>query len=127
MGWGGWSGCPPSERDVDEYQLEIRSLRTMLQRLRAAEGDPAVIEEYEAELRNLNALYAAAQHTLAAGHSDERLPLALAQLGFGEWTLDNVYSFVYEAATEADLDGHDLADEVDATDYAASLVAVIAG
>jgi hypothetical protein len=106
---------------VDEYQLEIRSLHTALERLRAAEGDPAVIDEYESELRNLNALYAAAQHTHDAGVRDERLRRALADLGFGDWTLANVYSFVYEAAVEAEYDT-DLATEVNDTDYAASLL-----
>ena len=108
---------------MDEYQLEIRSLKATLDQLRAAEADPALIDEYQAEFRNLSALYAAARHTLAAGEADSRLRRALAELGFGEWTLENVYSFVYEAATEADLDGAELATEVNDTDYAASLLA----
>lgn len=109
---------------MDEYQLEIQSVRQTLERLRATEAEPAIIEEYEAELRNLTALYNAARETLAAGARDRRLASALSELGFGDWTLANVYSFVYEASMELDLDGGiDLAGRVDETDYAASLLA----
>jgi hypothetical protein len=109
---------------VDEYQLEIRSLRHTLDRLRAAESEPALIEEYEAELHNLSALYTAAKETLVAGGRDERLRDALAGLGFGEWTLQNVYSFVYEASMEMDVEpGQELSARINETDYAASLLA----
>jgi hypothetical protein len=108
---------------VDEYQLEIQGLRRRLEALRQAEAEPAVIEEYEAEVRNLSALYRAATETLAAGQRDRRLPAALQALGFGDWTLTSVYGFVYEASMELPLDGRDLAGAVDETDYAASLLA----
>jgi hypothetical protein len=109
---------------VDEYQVEIRSLRQTLERLREAESEPALIDEYEAELRNLNALYRAARETHAAGESDQRLRDALADLGFGEWTLENVYGYVYEASMELEVEaGDELAAEIEATDYAASLLA----
>ena len=32
---------------MDEYQLEIQSIRSTLTRLRADEADPELIEEYE--------------------------------------------------------------------------------
>ena len=109
---------------MDEYQLEIRSLRQILERLRAGEADPAVIDEYDAELRNLVALYDAARETLTAGERDPRLPVVLSDLGFGDWTIENVYSFVYEAAMEIDVaNGRDLAAQINETDYAASLLA----
>jgi hypothetical protein len=109
---------------LDEYQLEIRSLRSTLDRLRAAQSDLALIDEYEAEVRNLSALYSAACDTLAAGERDRRLRDALADLGFGEWTLENVYGFVYEAAMEIDVESsRDLASQINETDYAASLLA----
>jgi hypothetical protein len=107
---------------VDEYELEIRSLRHTLDRLRAAHADPALIDEYEAELRNLKALYTAARETLQAGEGDSRLREALAGLGFGGWTLTNVYGFVYEASMEIDVDSRDLASQINETDYAASLL-----
>jgi hypothetical protein len=107
---------------VDEYGLEIASLATTLARLRAAEAEPAIIDEYEAELRNLRALYRAAQDTLMAGNDDLRLRSALVELGFGDWTLENVYSFVYEAAMDADTGERELASLVDSIDFVASLL-----
>lgn len=108
---------------MDEYQLEIRSLREALGRLRATQADPALIDEYEGELRNLDALYAAARDTFVAGERDPRVRAVLEELGFGDWTLTNVYSFVYDAAMELDVDSRDLASQVNETDYAASLLA----
>ena len=107
---------------MDEYQLEIADLRRTLARLKADKADAALIEEYEAELRNLKALYQAAVDTLEAGRGDARMRGALSELGFGEWTLENVYSFVYDAAMAAEPDDRDLANVITHTDYATSLV-----
>jgi hypothetical protein len=108
---------------VDEYQLEIESIRSTLIRLRADEADPELIEEYEAEMRILVALYTAATETLESGVSDARLRRVLAELGFGEWTMENVYSFIYEAALDMDESGHDLAARVGQTDFSGALLA----
>lgn len=111
---------------MDEYQLEIQSLRRTLARLRDDEADPLLIEEYETELTNLNALYGAARATFDAADLEPRLATALGLLGFGEWTLPNVYGFVYDASMELPVDdGRELARRVDETDYAASLLAVL--
>lgn len=107
---------------MDEYQLEINEIRRTLARLKADKADESLIEEYEAELRNLRALYLAATDTLDAGRRDPRMRAALAELGFGEWTLQNVYSFVYEAAMSAEDDPRDLANVITHTDYATSLL-----
>lgn len=113
-------------RRVDEYQLEIQSLRRTLARLREEEADSALIEEYETEYRNLSSLYKAATDTFDADRSEPRLPDALASLGFGDWTLSNVYSFVYDASMELPVDdGRELARRIDETDYAASLLAAL--
>jgi hypothetical protein len=106
---------------MDEYQLEIASIRRTLAKLKADKADPALIEEYEAELRNLNALYDAAQAVWTAGDSDGALSRTLEELGFGEWSFANVYSFVYDAAMDTDPGGLDLANVINHTDYAASL------
>ena len=118
---------PPSTLvRVDEYQLEIQSLRRTLAHLREEDADSALIEEYETEYRNLSSLYRAASETFAAKEQDPRLAGLLASLGFGEWTLPNVYSFVYDASMELPVDdGRELARRIDETDYAASLLAVL--
>jgi hypothetical protein len=110
---------------VDEYAMELNALRRTLARLREEEADGAVIDEYEAELRNLTALYAAAQETLDAGTRDPRLPRALDELGFGRWELPNVYSFVYEAAMDAESDGREVSSIVREIDFPASLLAAL--
>lgn len=111
---------------MDEYQLEIDALRRRLTELREAEADPPLIEEYEVELRNLTALYRAAAETFSAGGENPRLARALAMLGFGEWSLINVYSFVYDLSMELPVDiGRELASVVDETDYAGSLLEVL--
>lgn len=113
---------------MDEYQLEIQSIRRTLARLRDEEADPALVEEYETEYRNLSSLYRAATETFAAEEREPRLATALADLGFGPWTLTNVYSFVYDASMELPVDdGRELARRVDETDYAASLLAALDG
>jgi len=106
---------------VDEYQLEINEIRRTLLRLKAYKADESLIEEYEAELRNLRALYDAARETFDAAQSEPRLRAALESLGFGAWTLQNVYSFVYEAAMSTEPDERDLANIINHTDYAESL------
>ena len=108
---------------MDEYQIEIRDLRRTLARLEADEAAPELIAEYEAEVRIHSALYRAAQETFAAGLDDTAMRDALASLGFGGWTLGNVYSFVYDLAMELPSDaGRDLAAVIDETDFAGSLL-----
>ena len=108
---------------MDEYQLEIQSIRSTLLRLRADEADPELIEEYEAELRILVALHQAAVEMVVAGEANPRLRGLLEELGFGEWNMENVYSFVYEAALDMDEAGHDLAARVGQTDFVGALLA----
>jgi hypothetical protein len=108
---------------VDEYELEIAELRRSLARLRVEEAAAPLIDEYEVELRILVALYEAAIRTMDTGDRDRRLAGALAALGFGEWELDNVYAFVYEAAMEADTEGRDLGAVIGETDFPALLLA----
>lgn len=108
---------------MDEYELEIRDIRRTLTRLRAERARAELIEEYEAELRNLVSLYQAATHTFEVGLRRPELRRALSALGFGDWTLQNVYSYVYEVAMEVDTEGRDLANVISHTDYAARLLA----
>jgi hypothetical protein len=110
---------------LDEYQIEIRQVRSTLARLKAEKAREQLIEEYEAELRILIALYRAATETFERGQTDPDLPRALAEIGFGDWTFTNVYSFIYEAAMDAEPDGRDLANVITHTDYPESLLAVL--
>ena len=110
---------------MDEYQIEIRALRRTLARLKAEKAREELIEEYEAELRILVSLFRAATETFELGESSPDLRRALDMIGFGDWTLTNVYSFVYEAAMDAEPDGRDLANVITHTDYAGSLLAVL--
>ena len=107
---------------MDEYQLEIQGVRQTLARLREQDAAAPVIEEWAAELRNLRSLYRAAEETFTAGVTDPRLVTALDQLGFGDWSVANVYSFVYDLSMELDTSERDLATLIDETDYAASLL-----
>ncbi len=110
---------------MDEYQEEIAGIKRTLEKLRADEAAPDLIEEYAAELRNLVALYDAAGAAYVAGEEDERVRKALAILGFGDWSFDNVYAFVYDAAIAEDLADHELSSIVNQTDYAESLRAAL--
>ncbi|GAC1345639.1 MAG: hypothetical protein NVSMB29_19930 [Candidatus Dormibacteria bacterium] len=111
---------------MDEYQLEIQAARRTLARLKSEKADESLIEEHEAQLRNLVALYDAAVHAYNEGRDDRRLAEALLVLGFGEWTFANVYSFVYDAALETETeDGRDLANIITHTDYAHALLTAL--
>ena len=114
-----------SETSEAVSKIEIRALRRTLARLKAEKAADELIEEYEAELRILVSLYRAATETFEHGRTCADLPRALAEICFGEWTLTNVYSFIYEAAMDAEPDGRDLANVITHTDYAASLLAVL--
>jgi len=108
---------------MDEYLLEIENIRRTLNRLKVERAQAALIEEYELEVRNLTALYEAAQETHAAGERDRRLPEALANLGFGAWTLTNVYSFVYDVVMDVEVGDGGIAQEARQTDFAGTLLA----
>ena len=45
--------------------------------------------------------------TFSAGREDRRLRQALADLGFGEWALANVYSFVYDLSVDIEPEGRE--------------------
>ena len=107
--------------DDQEYRAEIETLRRTIERLEEVDSDPVLVSEYKAELRNLVALHEAARDAFVVGSGDPDVRRALALLGFGDWTFANVYSFVYDAAMDAELGESDLATLVAETDYAESL------
>jgi len=85
---------------MDDYQKEISDLQAEIERLVDAEGDPQEIAELEMQVRVLNALYQQAQALLDQGHEDPALRRFLRMRGYGDWTLDNVYAFVFESAVD---------------------------
>jgi DNA mismatch repair ATPase MutS len=107
---------------MDEYMVEINDLRRRIGRLKFERASLTIIEELEAQLRILKAIYDSASGLYAEGEKDQRLRAGLSREQFGTWSFDNVYSYVYEQAVALDADGHDLATLIWHHDYAAPLL-----
>jgi hypothetical protein len=108
---------------MDEYTLEINELRRRIAKLKFDRAPVDVIEELEAQLRILKAIYDATWSVYQEGERDSNLPARFKALGFGAWTFDNVYFYVYEEAVKLDPEGHDLASRISERDYLAPLAA----
>jgi hypothetical protein len=91
---------------VDDYQKEIADLETQVDRLVEEEGDARTIAELSMQLEILRAIYARATDLLARGVKDEGLRYGLRIQGYGDWTIDNVYAFVYERSVELEPNAH---------------------
>jgi hypothetical protein len=91
---------------VDDYQKEIADLETQIEQLVEAEGDARTIAELSMQLDILKAIYARAIDLLQRGQKDEGLRYGLRIQGYGDWTLDNVYAFVYERSVELEPNAH---------------------
>lgn len=110
---------------MDEYMVEINDLRRRIGRLKFERASLTIIEELEAQLRILRAIYDSASGLYAAGDKEPRLRAGLKRERFGDWSFDNVYSYVYEQAVALDADGHDLATLIWHHDYAAPLLEAV--
>ncbi|HEY8678255.1 MAG TPA: hypothetical protein VIN39_06430 [Candidatus Dormibacteraeota bacterium] len=106
---------------MDEYLLEINELRRRIAKLKFERASTIIIEELEAQLRILKAIYDSTAQLYAAGEADQRLQLSFRQRDLGDWTFDNVYFYVYEEAVALEPNGHDLATLIWHQDYAAPL------
>jgi hypothetical protein len=102
---------------MDEWQLEMQEIQRNISGLRARNGDPVIIDELEAELRILQAFYTTAWDVFEAGEGDAQTRRSFAQLGMGEWTFGNVYSYVYERAMEIELGRRELSSLIPEQDY----------
>ena len=91
---------------MDDYQKEIADLETQIEQLVEAEGDARTIAELSMQLDILKAIYARAIDLLQRGQKDEGLRYGLRIQGYGDWTLDNVYAFVYERSVELEPNAH---------------------
>lgn len=109
---------------MDEYTVEMNDLRRRIAKLKFERASQTIIEELEAQLRILKAIYDSAASLYAAGERDPRLQAGLDQQ-LGSWTFDNVYAFVYEQAVELEPDGQDLATAIWHHDYAAPLLSAV--
>ena len=80
-----------------------------------AEAAAKEIAELAMQLDILRTLY-------SRGRADLALRRGLTMRGYGEWTLDNVYAFVYETAIELPSGGHGkFLGEINETDFAGLL------
>ena len=104
---------------MDDYQKEIADLELQVEQMVEAEGDAKTIAELSMQLEILKAIYARALDLLALGRLDEGLRYGLRIQGYGDWTLDNVYAFVYERAVELEPKAHSaFVGGVKTTDFA---------
>jgi len=85
---------------MDEYTKEIADLQTQVDLLIEEEGDKATIADLEMQLEILLLLYGRARELFAAGEGDPELRAALVMRGYGPWSFDNVYAFVYEQSVD---------------------------
>ena len=79
---------------------EINELQAQVDAMIEADEDKKVIADLEIQLQILRALYQQATHLLSEGEAEPDLRRSLVLRGYGDWTLDNVYAFVYETSVE---------------------------
>ena len=91
---------------MDDYQKEIADLETQVEQLVEEDGDAKTIAELSMQLEILKAIYTRATDLYRRGHRDEGLRYGLRIQGYGDWTLDNVYAFVYERSVELEPKAH---------------------
>jgi DNA mismatch repair ATPase MutS len=110
---------------MDEYMVEINDLRRRIGKLKFERASLTIIEELEAQLRILKAIYDSASSLYAAGENDRRLQAGLSEQELGDWTFENVYDYVYEQAVALEPDRQDLASLIWHHDYAAPLLSTV--
>jgi hypothetical protein len=107
---------------VDDYQKEIADLEAQVEALVEAEGDAKTIAELSMQMEILKALYTRATDLYRRGLKDEGLRYGLRIQGYGDWTLDNVYAFVYERSVELEPQQHSaFVGGIRSTDFALML------
>ena len=106
--------------------LEINDLRRRIAKLKFERASITIIEELEAQLRILKAIYDSATGLFAAGEDDRRLQASFRDRQLGSWTFENVYFYVYEQAVALEPGDHDLATLIWHHDYAGPLLSPVA-
>jgi hypothetical protein len=90
----------------NDYTHEIAELQSQVDAMVEAEANPKEIAELEMQLQILRAIYEQATQLHEVGVDDEEMRQHLAIRGYGEWTLDNVYAFVFDSTTDLPSEGH---------------------
>ena len=109
---------------MDDYSKEIADLRREIARLVEAEADAQEIADLEMQARVLEALYGQAIALFERGGSDPDLRRQLRLRGYGDWTLENVYAFVFESAVDLpDAEPKAFLHDISHTDFAGLLAA----
>ena len=111
---------------MDEYLLEINALRRRIAKLKFERASVVIIEELEAQLRILKAIYDSASALFTTGEKNPRLQAGFRERHLGPWTFDNVYFYVYEQAVALEPEGRDLATLIWHHDYAGPLLTPVA-
>ena len=106
--------------------LEINDLRRRIAKLKFERASVVIIEELEAQLRILKAIYDSATGLFSVGEKNPRLQAGFRERQLGTWTFENVYFYVYEQAVALEPDGHDLASLIWRHDYAGPLLSPVA-
>ena len=91
---------------MDDYQKEIADLETQVDQLVREESDAKTIAELSMQLEILKAIHARATDLYQRGLKDDGLRYGLRIQGYGDWTIDNVYAFVYERSVELEPNAH---------------------
>jgi len=113
---------------VDEYAKEISDIQAQVDAMVEEEADKREIAELQMQLEIHRALYRQAGHLFQLGEASPELRQSLAIRGYGEWTLDNVYAFVYETSVEMPSNGHhSFVGEIRDTDFQRILATAAAG
>src|SRR2546425_672595 len=111
---------------MDEYMLEINDLRRRIAKLKFDHASVVIIEELEAQLGILKAIYDSAAGLYTAGEQNRRLQAGFRERQLGSWTFENVYFYVYEQAVALEPDGQDLATLIWHHNYAGPLLSPVA-
>jgi hypothetical protein len=108
---------------MDEYAKEIGDLAAQIDAMIEEEADRKEIAELQMQLEILRTLYRQATYLHELGERSPELRENLAVRGYGDWTLDNVYAFVYETSVDLPADGHhSFLGEIRDTDFMRLLV-----
>lgn len=107
---------------MDEYLVEINDLRRQIAKLKFQQADQVIIDELEAQLRILKAIYDATWQLFNQGQNDTGIKTSFRERDLGAWSFPNVYFYVYEEAMKIEPGEHDLASRIGTHNFRAPLL-----